>query len=75
MYGFGPVSISFDKTKSYVDAILEDTYGADLYNKYKQDASIQYERAYNGRSLEDATDAEYLAFMEAFIERNSTIGN
>jgi len=75
MYGFGPVSISFDKTKSYVDAILEDSYGADVYNKYKQDASIQYERAYNGRSLEDATDAEYLAFMEAFIERNSTIGN
>ena len=75
MYSFGPVSMSFDKTKSYVDAILEDTYGADLYNKYKQDASIQYERAYNGRSLEDATDAEYLAFMEAFIDRNSTIGN
>jgi len=75
MYGFGPVSISFDKTKSYVDAILEDSYGADVYNKYKQDASIQYERAYNGRSLEDATDAKYLAFMEAFIERNSTIGN
>ncbi len=75
IYGFGPVSISFDKTKSYVDAILEDSYGADVYNKYKQDASIQYERAYNGRSLEDATDAEYLAFMEAFIERNSTIGN
>lgn len=75
IYSFGPVSMSFDKTKSYVDAILEDSYGADVYNKYKQDASIQYERAYNGRSLEDATDAEYLAFMEAFIERNSTIGN
>jgi hypothetical protein len=75
IYSFGPVSMSFDKTKSYVDAVLEDSYGADVYNKYKQDASILYERSYNGRSLEDATDAEYLAFMEAFIERKSTIGN
>jgi hypothetical protein len=67
--------VEFDKSSSYVDATLEDTFGKAAYDQYKADASILFTKSYPGKNLEDATDAEYLAFMEAFINRRLLIGN
>ena len=76
VYEFGGIAlVEFDKSSSYVDATLEDTFGKAAYDQYKADASILFTKSYPGKNLEDATDAEYLAFMEAFINRRLLIGN
>ena len=76
IYTFGGLAkVQFDKTSSYLDATLEDTFGATKYNEYKEDAINFYPKAYPGKKLEDASDAQYLAFMEAFINRRISTGN
>ncbi len=75
VYSFdGMALIEFDKSSSYVDAVLEDTFGQVVYDQYKADASILFTKSYPGKNLEDVTDAQYVAFMEAFINRRRLIG-
>jgi len=76
LYNFGGVAqISFDKTSSYLDATLEDIFGEEKYNEYREDAVNFYPKAYPGKKLEDISDAQYIAFMEAFINRRISTGN
>ena len=75
VYQFDGIAlIDFDKSRAYIDATLEDTFGKIEYDQYRADASILFTKSYPGKNLEDASDAEFLAFMEAFINRRRSIG-
>lgn len=75
LYDFGGLAmIDFDKSTSYVDATLEDTFGSVRYTDYKNEAAVLFSKAYPGKELKDASDAEYLAFMESFINRRLKLG-
>ena len=75
LYEFnGMASIQFNKKRPYVDATLSDAFGEKVYDSYKERAAQFFERAYPGKKLEDASDSQYLHFLEAYITQQINLG-